>query len=218
VQTAADIRWALVEALTGEPSLVASETRLRVRFNPQAVAAYRLIGHEATGVGGTLPGSVQADLHVGEQASVLFEVWLYPNDEEDVAFASLQWHEQPGGATRHQGPQRISRVQFANSWEGTPLALQAAAVVAEAAEILRQSFGFEVSAPAAYRYEPKPSGLDQVIRRSRQVSPPLARRNDYQRFVSWLERAGPLLEDRPPAQARSGTRGIVSGRWREWKD
>jgi Ca-activated chloride channel family protein len=218
VHNAADIRWALVESLTGEPSLAASETRLQVRFNPQAVAAYRLIGHEATGVGGTLPGSVQADLHVGEQASVLFEIWLYPNDEEDVGFASLQWTEQPGGAARRQGPQRISRVQFAASWEGTPLALQEAAVVAEAAEILRQSFGFDVPAQGAYRYEPKPGRLDEVLQRCRQVSPQLARRSDYQRFVSWLERAQPLLEDRPPAQARAGARGIVSGRWREFKD
>ncbi len=218
VRDAGEIRWALVEALTGEPSLVASETRLQVRFNPRAVVAYRLIGHEATGVGGTLPGSVEADLHVGEQASVLFEVWLYPNDEEDVGFVNLQWTEQPSGTSRRRGPQRISRVQFAASWEGTALALQQAAVVAETAEILRQSFGFDVPNPGAYRYEPKPGKLDEALQRSRQVSPQLGRRSDFQRFVAWLERSRPLVEDRPPAQARSGARGIVSGRWKEWKD
>ena len=91
VQSAEEIQWSLVETLTGDSSLVASEAKLNVQFNPKAVAAYRLIGHEATAVGGLLPAAVESDLRVGQEATVLFEVWLYPNNEDDVAVVRLHW-------------------------------------------------------------------------------------------------------------------------------
>ena len=111
----------MVEALTGDSSLAATEVKLHVDFNPRAVAAYRLIGHDSTAVGGLLPAAVETDLHVGQTASALFEVWLYPNDEDDVATVRVQWSDPAEGKSRQAGPQRVSRLQFATAFEGSAL-------------------------------------------------------------------------------------------------
>lgn len=218
VQTAEQIQWSLVETLTGDSSLVASEAKLHVRFNPKAVAAYRLVGHEATDVGGLLPAAVESDLRVGEEATVLFEVWLYPNDEDDVGVVKLDWTAPDSGRPERLPEQRISRVQFATSLEGAPICLQAAAIAAETGEILGQSFNFAVASQNTYHYRPKPRSLETVLMATRHVNPRLAGRPDFQRFVSLVERASRISAERRTSLARAGTRGIMGGRWRESRD
>jgi len=218
VQSADEIQWSLVETLTGDSSLVASEARLQVQFNPKAVAAYRLIGHEATDVGGLLPAAVESDLRVGQEATVLFEVWLYPNDEDDVATVKLQWTDAESGQPQRLPDQRISRLQFATSLEGSPICLQAAAIAAETGEILRQSFNFAVPSRNVYHYQPKPRSMEKVLAATRYVNPRLAERPDFQRFVSLIERTSRIPTERRASLARAGTRGIFGGRWRESRD
>ena len=218
VRSATDIRWALVETLAGDPSVVATAARLQVEFNPQAVAAYRLIGHEATSLGGLFPGGVTADLHVDEAAVVLFELWLYPQGGDDLAVAKLQWQEPRTSTTHHAVTQRISRLQFATTFEGTPLSLQAAALAAEAGEIFRQGYDFEVSPGGAFRYRPKPRGLHDVLVAADRVSPALADRPEFRHFRAVLEQAARLAPERRPGVAKAGTRGLVGGRWREAKE
>ncbi len=214
VQSGEQICWSLVETLTGDPSLVASEAKLHVEFNPKAVAAYRLIGHEATSVGGLLPASVESDLRVGQEATVLFEVWLYPNDEDDVASARLQWNNPDSGEPQRARTQRISRIQFATSFEGSAICLQAATIAAETGEILRQSFNFAVPSPGVYRYRPKPRNLQEVLAITRHVNPRLRIRPDFRRLVSLLESARRITVERRTGLTKAGTRGIIGGHWR----
>ncbi len=208
--------WALVEALTGDSSLAATEVKMRIEFNPQAVAAYRLIGHESTTVGGLLPAALEADLHVGQGASALLEIWLYPNEEDDVANVRVQWTDPASGKSSQVGPQRVSRLQFATALEGAALSLQAAAIAAEGAEVLRQSFNFELVAPDRYRYEPKPGGLDHVLAQADRTSAALARQPRYRRLVDLLGAMSGLVGERGAASARSGVRGIIVDQWREY--
>jgi Ca-activated chloride channel family protein len=214
--SADQLRWALVEALTGNTSVAATEVKLRVEFNPRAVAAYRLIGHESTAFGGLLPASVETDLRAGQAASALFEIWLYPNEEDDVATVRVQWTDPGKGKTRQAGPQRVSRVQFATAFEGAALSLQAAAVAAEAAEVLKQAFNFRLIAPDRYGYEPKPSGLAHVLIQARHVAPGLANQPQFRRFVALLEVVSRQESSRSAASARSGTRGIIGDQWSEY--
>lgn len=218
VRSVADIRWALLETVTGEASLVATEARLQVAFNPKTVAAYRLIGHESLALGGLLPTAVTADVRVGEEATALFELWLYPQGEEELAVATLQWTDPRTGEPRRLPPQRISTLQFATSFEGSPLPLQAAALAAEAGEILRQSYTFELPLPGVYRFRPKPRTLQEVLQMAHQVSSPLAERPEFQRFLAILNQASRLPPDRRPGPAKAGTRGITGGHWRELRD
>jgi len=214
--SADQLRWALVEALTGSTSIAATEVKLRVDFNPRAVAAYRLIGHESTAFGGLLPASVETDLRAGQAAAALFEIWLYPNEEDDVATVRVQWTEPEKGKTRQAGPQRVSRVQFATAFEGAALSLQAAAVAAEAAEVMKQAFNFRLIAPDRYGYEPKPSGLEHVLAQARHVAPRLAHQPQFRRFVALLEALSHQGSTRSAASARSGTRGISGDQWSEY--
>ena len=210
------LRWALVEALTGDRALAATEVKLHVDFNPQAVAAYRLIGHESTSFGGLLPASLETDLHAGQTAAALFEVWLYPNEEDDVATLRVQWTDPAEGAARQAGPQRVSRLQFATAFEGAALSLQASAIAVEAAEVLKQTFNFRLLAPNRYGYDPKPSGLGHVLDQARRVAPGLAEQPQYRRFVALLEILDRQTGTRSVTSARSGTRGITGDHWREY--
>ena len=126
-------------------------------------------------------------MHVGQGASALFEVWLYPNDEDDVATVRVQWTDPAEGKSRQAGPQRVSRLQFATAFEGSALSLQATAIAAEAAEVLKQSFNFGLIAPDRYGYEPKPRGLEHVLAEARRAAPGLAEQPQFRRFVELLE-------------------------------
>ncbi|MCH5373610.1 MAG: DUF3520 domain-containing protein, partial [Planctomycetes bacterium] len=218
VHTAPEVRWALFEILQGAPSLIARDAELEVEFNPEAVAAYRLVGHECRTSGGLAPGPVQADLHAGEEVTALFEVWLHPNDVDDVAVAKLRWRDAQTGTSERTDRIRISRLQFSTSFEGMPLSLQEAAIAAEAAEVLRQSFNFDVTAHTGYRYEPKPRDLQHVIDAADRVNPRVKQRADFQRMIASIARAERISAQRPPAVAKSGARGIIAGRWRESRE
>lgn len=215
-QSADQLQWALVEALTGAPSLAATEVKLHVDFNPRAVAAYRLIGHDSTMFGGLLPAAVETDLHVGQTASALFEVWLYPNEEDDVATVGVQWSDPVGGKSRQAGPQRVSRLQFATAFEGSALSLQASAIAAEAAEVLKQSFNFGLIGPGRYRYEPKPSDLEHVLAEARRTAAGLDKQPPFRSLVQLLEALSRLGNVRSAVSARAGTRGIMGDQWREY--
>ena len=210
------LRWALVEALTGDASLAAKEVRLHIDFNPRAVAAYRLIGHESTSFGGLLPEPLETDLRAGQTASALFEVWFYPNEEDDVATVRVQWRDPVEGKMRQTGPQRVSRLQFATALEGSALSLQASAIAAEAAEVLKQAFSFRLLAPDRYAYEPKPSGFEHVLAQARRVAPGLREQPQFRRLVTLLEALSRRGIARSAVSARSGSRGIIGEQWREY--
>lgn len=181
------IRWTLVEALSGRSSLVAKDAALTVTFNPKAVEAYRLLGHERTMVSDLADASVTADLHSGEEASVLYEVWLKPGTENHVADAQVRWRDQATGRMRQSAPQSISRLQFALSFEQSPLSLRAAALAAEAAEVLRGSP--YVRAPGR--------GLQDVLSRAEQMPRKRAERHDFRCFVELLRAAQGVRVRRP---------------------
>lgn len=173
------IRWTLVETLSGRSSLVAADAKLEVRFNPQAVYKYRLLGHEQVLLGDLADASVTADLHSGEEASVLYEVWLKPGADDEVAQTRVEWRDPATGKVRRSQWQRISRLQFALAFDQSRISLQAAALAAEAAEVLRGS-----------PYVEAPShGLQDVLNRAEQVPEDLSQRPDFQRFVELLRQA-----------------------------
>lgn len=132
------VRWAILEAATGQPQLVAADVRLRVTFNPTAVLSYRLLGHEAKAIVGLKPPRVEADFRSGQWATVLYELRLRPGEANDVAVAELTWSDPNTGEARSL-QRRFLRKDFSPTLDQAPLALQAALVAAQAAEVLRDS-------------------------------------------------------------------------------
>jgi Ca-activated chloride channel homolog len=181
-ESADQIRWTLVEALLGESPVLASEASLTVEFNPKAVAAYRLIGHEPEFLGSS-PGS--GELRGLQAATALYEVWLLPNTIDDVAVATLTWRD-PRTGELHDQSQRISRIQFAPSWAEAPTWLQAAAVAAHTAEVLRHS-------PFVYGdYRDHENTL--VL--ADEVNPRLAEEESFRRLRALIERLNELKSRR----------------------
>jgi hypothetical protein len=178
------IYWHLLEMLTDRSPVVASEAKLSVRFNPQSVAAWRLIGHDANSFAAVNPPSLDAQFKAGEAATGLFEIWFKPSESDDVGQAELTWKDPVSGAP-HRVVQRISRLQFAPSAAEMPISLQQASLAAEAAEVLKGSrdalreLGF---IPANGK------GLAGVLSAGRTVHPRLAERADFQAFLEFVSR------------------------------
>lgn len=92
------IRRDLIRQVTGHDTLVARQCRLEVRFDPAAVARYRLVGHRQTAVDSLAPGLPPAlDLHVGETARAVYEVVPRQPGVGGLATASLTWRSLDGG-------------------------------------------------------------------------------------------------------------------------
>lgn len=162
--------------LTGKPQLVAREAGLKVTFDPRSVAAYRLLGHEVADV----PAEAEVDFYAGQTAVALFEVQLKPTAKSEVAAAELTWRDpstgQPGVLTR-----RIRRGQFALTMTTAALSVQAAAVAAEAAEVLQRSPFVQRGSMAAC--------LARVSERARYLDPRLCESPAIEELVQLLKQA-----------------------------
>jgi Ca-activated chloride channel family protein len=171
--------WALLDSLTGGSPIVAADAKLTLQFNPNAVAAYRLVGHEASPLAELKPAEIQADLAAGEAATALVEIWFRPAEINDVGQAILTWRE-PGGQS-HRLVQKISRLQFAPTFGESAISLQQAAVAAEIGSQLRGDHAAlrEIGLTAG-----PARGMSGVLSLTRQVNAQLRGRADFERLVN----------------------------------
>jgi Ca-activated chloride channel family protein len=181
--TRGQVGWALDEVLSGKSQVVAASVRLKVTFNPKAVAFYRLLGHEPRTVVVFKPARLQTSFYVGQSATALFEVQLLPNNEASLATAELTWQEPSSGADRRL-VQEFRREQLAGSWAHTPASVQAAAVAAEAAETLRFS-PYNPPVPTRSLL----ASLSAILHSGRDVNSQLLERPSYREFLNTLEKA-----------------------------
>ena len=189
-QNADQIRWTLAKILSKKSQLVASGVHLKVSFNPRAVVGYRLIGHEAGGILLANPAPLQTDFFSGQSGSALYEVVLSPQPEGEVATAEVSWHDSRGGLTStsvgvYPDQLRLPAAQASAS-------LQAAAVAAEAAEILR---GVPEIGPAHpwVKARAGSGSLSQVIRVGQQFQARALKDSEsFARFLTLLEQAESL--------------------------
>ena len=94
------IRRAMIREVLQRETTVAADCRLEVRFDPGAVAGYRLLGHRQSAVESLSTTQPEAiDLHVGETARVVYEVIPRRSLDEPLATAILHWRP-PAGAAR----------------------------------------------------------------------------------------------------------------------
>jgi len=135
------VRSALLESLTGRPQLVATDARLKVSFNPKAVARYRLLGHEANALIGMLPQKPEAEFLAGQSATALYEIEFVAGSRSsgrEIASVELTWLP-PGSQQPQQIVRTLRQSQMAPTFSQSPLSLQQAVVAAQTAEVLRES-------------------------------------------------------------------------------
>ena len=172
------VRGALLETITGRPQIAAAGVSLKVSFDPNTVAEYRLLGHEAAAAG-TLPDRSDTDFCFDRSAVALYEVHLKPGGGE-VARVELTWQPAKGGPRRSL-TRRITRSEFAGSYAAAPLSLQEAAVAAGFAEVLRDS-------PFA-RMPPNAFSLARVLDLANQVDSRLSPRRSLADMLATIEQA-----------------------------
>ena len=124
------------------------------------------------------------DFRAGQWATALYEIRLRPDGGKDVATVELTWRP-PGGdsAQRRTRAGRVRRDQFASLFVQAPLSLQQAALVAETAEILRQS----PFAPLPRNSRSR--ALGRVLELAGQVDTRLYQRPAFVEFVSLVGQA-----------------------------
>ncbi len=171
------LSWNLIEALIGRSPVVAAQTSLRVSFNPNVVAAYRLLGHERTTITGPSHAQTEVDLRAGESASGLFEVWLKPTGGNDVATVDVTW-QMPGYGQMQRVKQSVSRGQFARSFSASAPSLQIAALAALSAETLRGS-----------TFAPASRSLSRVVELAQQLSPALLVQPSVRELTDFIQLA-----------------------------
>jgi Ca-activated chloride channel family protein len=169
----------LAAALAGRDPAIAHDAKLKLQFNPKAVSAYRLIGHEANALTDVSPAGAEAEILAGEAATALVELWFQPEESDDLGMAELTWHD-PATNQEQRLRQRISRVQFAATPREMPLPLWQAALAAQAGEVLHGSH--DVLRQAGLR-SGNSRGLAAVTDLAASANPKLVERPDLQRLL-----------------------------------
>lgn len=184
VTSADEVRWALREITTGSAQVIAEEARLKITFNPKTVVAYRLFGHEGKLMEGLMPARPEADFRAGQSAGALYEIYLNPKGGDEIATVELTWREPHGGSTHRQKlHDYVRRGQFGSSFVKAPLSVQQAALVAETAEVLRNSpFGLQ-------RGSSRVRALARILEMSAAADPKLRQRPTFIDFLLLLEQA-----------------------------
>jgi len=135
---AKSLRYALVETLTGVGSLVGPDVVATVKFNPDRVLAYRMIGHESIALGGLMPTEVSVDLRSREAVSTLFDDWLKGEGYGPIAVVQVQWRDAQTGEPR-TAEKTLKIDDLPTAFDQAPGSLQQAVIAAQLAEILRDS-------------------------------------------------------------------------------
>jgi hypothetical protein len=103
------IRRDLLRQVIGQDTLVARQCGLEIRFDPDRVAAYRLVGHRQSVVESLAdapPATI--DLHAGEAVRVVYEVVPKEAGATGLASARLTWRTPDGVAARLDAADRPS--------------------------------------------------------------------------------------------------------------
>jgi Ca-activated chloride channel family protein len=133
-----------VDNLTGTVLTIARDARVQVEFNPSVVERYRLLGYENRAVadGSFRDDTVDAgEIGAGHSVTALYEVRLA--EDAPAAQPAVTVHlryADPESAEVQEIARSLAVRDFANLFEATSPRFQMDAVVAEFAELLRNSY------------------------------------------------------------------------------
>jgi Ca-activated chloride channel family protein len=179
-----EARRLFVDQLTGTLQTIAMDAKVQVDFNPEVVMRYRLVGFENRAVADEdfRDNSVDAgELGAGHSVTALYEVKLYPEAYGNVATAFMRWQD-PDTRQVIELSQDFSVGELERNFEHADPYFQRAVIVAEYAEILKESYWAEESS------------LRHVYREAERVSELLPRDEDMSEFMQLIRRASHLMD------------------------
>ncbi|HEY5731254.1 MAG TPA: von Willebrand factor type A domain-containing protein [Anaerolineales bacterium] len=169
-----------IDNLTSTLQTIAMDAKIQVDFNPEVVARYRLVGFENRAIEDDdfRDNSVDAgEIGAGHSVTALYEVKLYPEAYGNIATVFLRW-EDPDTRQVVEMSKDFRVADLARSFERSDPYFQRSVVVAEFAEILKESYWAEGSSFA------------DVYREALRVSEYFGRDEDMSELLELMRRAG----------------------------
>jgi Ca-activated chloride channel family protein len=181
VDTLREAERVLVERLPSTLQVIARDARVQVEFNPDVVRSYRLIGYENRDMADEdfRDDTVDAgELGPGHSVTALYEIKFHADEPSpETAMTVYVRYQDPEDGEWRELQASIGRTDFAPTFEQTSIRFQLDAVVAEYAEILRDS------------YWARESSLEDVLLQARRVAEYLPHDADVAEFARLVERA-----------------------------
>lgn len=172
-----------VHRLPSSLQVIARDAKVQVEFNPDVISRYRLIGYENRDVADDdfRNDAVDAgELGPGHSVTALYEVKFEADaDPQATALTVYMRWEDPNTGEVTEINRSVARADFSEDFAASDPRFQMTAVVAQYAEILRQS------------YWAKDAGttLADVARDAQRIAEYLPRDNDVQEFAQLAGRA-----------------------------
>ncbi len=174
VDSLTEARRVFVNDLAGTLQNIAKDTKVQVDFNPEVVRSCRLLGYENRAVadGQFRDDTVDAgEVGAGHSVTALYEIKLQEDAEGTLATVYLR-HEDPDTGAVSEVNHTFDRSGLATDFREASATFQLDAVVAEYAEILRES------------YWAQESSLDAVSAEARRVMGLLPQDTDVVEFAN----------------------------------
>ena len=184
VDTIKEARRLFVEKLTSTLQVIALDAKVQVEFNPDVVERYRLVGYENRAVADDQfrDNSVDAgEMGAGHSATALYEIKLKSGARGKIATVALRWQD-PDTREVVEMSQDFETRQMAESFRDADAHFQWSVIVAEYAEILRDS------------YWARGSNAGDVLDQARRVSDLLPEDADVSEFVDLVRQANRLAD------------------------
>ena len=189
VDTLAEARRIFVENLTGTLQVIAKDGKIQVDFNPDVVSRFRLLGYENRRVDDQDFRNDEVDAgEIGADHSVTALYELKLRDDADGLLSTVRVrYEDPDSGEVYEIYREFNRADLEVSLEQASPRFQMAAVVAEYAEILRES------------YWAQEGSLEDVVSEARRIQALLPEEIDFAEFTDLVvrtERIQALQNDR----------------------
>ena len=142
VDSLTEARRVFVDNLTGTLQNIAKQTKVQMEFNPDVVRSYRLLGYENRRVDDDDFRNDEVDageVGAGHSVTALYEMKLHDDVDGTLGTVFVR-HEDPDSAEVTELSRDFTRRELAAAFEQSLPTFQLTAVVAEYAEILRESY------------------------------------------------------------------------------
>ncbi len=137
-----EARKLFIDEITGTLQTIAMDAKVQVEFNPEVVKSYRLVGYENRAVADDEFRDNEVDageIGAGHSVTALYEVKLYSDSYGRLATVFMRW-EDPDTHQVVEISQDYDASQLAYDFREADPYFQRAVIVAEYAEILKESY------------------------------------------------------------------------------
>jgi Ca-activated chloride channel family protein len=184
VDDMSEARRLFIDEITGTLQTIAMDAKVQVEFDPEVVLRYRLVGFENRAIADDefRDNTVDAgEIGAGHTVTALYEVKLNRNARGKIATVFMRW-EDPDTHQITELSQDFSVDQMASDFREADPYFQRAVVVAEYAEILKDSYWAE------------DGSMDDVYREAERISEYLYHDDVMGEFVDLVREARRLRD------------------------